>query len=183
MKRKGTKVLKNKRLVLWIVVLSVVLVSILVGITIKNGKYPVPPEKLEKLGIDPNHEAYRDKKIYQQKGTVVIESKNGEKSTITESKNSKYKELSEEESKKYKISNVTIQIEKNTTIVTGSVTNTTKKDHEIIVSVKFYDEKNRIKGSNSKKLKLSSKENKKFKMDLMGDLSKYRYITFVEYED
>ena len=168
-------------LILIITVIAVVAVLILN----KNKKRPPSQELLDKYGVDPNNEAYKDMEIYEQDGDIIIESKDGGKTinTTKTKEDTNLKETTEEQRNTYKITDVKVENLGSSTVVSGKVQNTNNKSHEIVVNVKFYSAEQKVVGSASQKLTVDANKTEEFVLTTMGDVSKNKYEVVVEYAD
>lgn len=142
----------EKKWISILIIITVILIIIkIISVKGANSKIGVSPERLAEFGIDINDEAYKDKKIYEENGDIIIENKNGAKTIQTTKTDGKtdLKELSAEDKSKYEIKDVNVDIQGSRTTVTGKITNNTGKNHKVSVNAKFYSSDNLIKASSN----------------------------------
>lgn len=176
-------ILKNK---MAIILVTILVILIVIGIIIFNGNEKSKKEVTNQKNtsaIDVNDSAYEGMKIYEEDGDIIIEGEDGAKTieTTKTKKDSGLKETNEEEKQKYEISNVDVKPTGIGTSITGKIKNKDNKNHTVIINIKFYSKENKIKGANSIKLELEQEETKDFSMNIMEDVSQYKYKITVEY--
>ena len=120
---------KEKKMIMILLVIVVIALGILFMVKNKNkGSVEKGDGDIWKTsGIDVNDEAYKDKKIYEKDGDIIIEGKDGSK-TIESKKGepTDLKETSSQEKEQYQITDVKVDVQGNRTGITGKVKNNTK---------------------------------------------------------
>ncbi len=177
---------KEKKMILILLIIVVIALGILFMVKNKNknkGSVNIGDGDIWKTsGIDVNDEAYKDKKIYEKDGDIIIEGKDG--SQTIESKKGEptdLKETSAQEKEQYQITDVKVDVQGNRTGITGKVKNNTKDTRKICVQVKFYSD-NRAKGSASVVLEgVKAGETKAFDMYVMGNMKGFTHKIEVTY--
>ena len=177
---------KEKKMIIILLIIVVIALGILFMVKNKNkgkGSVNIGDGDIWKTsGIDVNDEAYKDKKIYEENGDIIIEGPDGSK-TIESKKGEQtdLKEVSSTEKEQYQITDVKVNVEGNRTSITGKVKNNTKAAHKVCVQVKFYSD-NRAKGSASTVLEnVGAGETKSFDMYVMGSMKGFTHKIEVTY--
>jgi len=161
---------KEKKMIVILLIVVAIAIGILFKVKNKNkGSIEKGDSDIWKTsGIDVNDEAYKDKKIYEKDGDIIIEGADG-------------KEVSTQEKEQYEITDVKIDVQGNRTSITGKVKNNGKDTRKVCVQVKFYSE-NRAKGSASTVIEgVKAGEAKSFDMYVMGNMKGFTHKIEVTY--
>ncbi len=175
---------KEKKMIVILLIVVAIAIGILFKVKNKNkGSIEKGDSDIWKTsGIDVNDEAYKDKKIYEKDGDIIIEGADGSK-TIESKKGepTDLKEVSTQEKEQYEITDVKIDVQGNRTSITGKVKNNGKDTRKVCVQVKFYSE-NRAKGSASTVIEgVKAGEAKSFDMYVMGNMKGFTHKIEVTY--
>lgn len=174
----------NNKIVIGIVIIIGIALILVIGGKMGKKSQPVEKEKITNSTIDVNDEAYKDKKIYEKDGDVIIENQDGSKTieTKTTLENPDLRETSKETKEKYELSNIEVKKEGSSTKVTGKVKNKDSNSNKIVIQSKFYSQEDRIKGTASTTIEQINKgETKDFTITIRGDMTSYTHKIEISY--
>lgn len=181
---------KEKKNIIHLLILVVILILVIIlAIKVFNKKEDIKvdesEEKLKSVGINTDDEEYKDMKVYEENGDLIVESNDGSKTVVTTKtkEDTGMKETTEDIREKYELTDVQVNTTASNTIVIGKIKNNTNEKHKTIINIKFYSNDKKIVGATSTKVEVDANSVKDFRAGLMEDMSSYTYQIMVEYTD